>query len=214
MFHSHRFCADLADENGLVSIGGDLRPRTLLQAYASGVFPWFNEGDPICWWSPDPRAIFEIGGLHISRRLGRTLRSGRFVFSVDRDFPGVIRGCAQRPSEGTWITRDMISAYEALHHDGCAHSVEAWQDGDLAGGLYGVAIGGFFAGESMFAGQRDASKAALAFLMARLQERGFTLFDIQFRTEHTTRLGAIEIPRDVYLQRLRQALGVRTKLAE
>src|SRR5437899_10186326 len=200
--------ADFADETGLIAIGGDLRPERLLQAYRSGVFPWYDENEPICWWSPDPRAIFELDGLHVSRRLRRTLRCGRFTLTVDRDFAGVIRGCAEGREEGTWITSEMIGAYEQLQALGYAHSIEAWQDSELAGGIYGVAIGGFFAGESMFTRRADASKVALVYLVERLRQRGFQLFDIQFLTEHTTRLGAVEIPRALYLARLRKALAV------
>src|SRR5437667_3437780 len=207
MFTGSFLLPELADDLGLVAIGGDLRPERLLQAYRNGVFPWYDEDEPICWWSPDPRAIFELDGLHVSRRLRRTLRSGRFTLTVDRDFAGVIRGCAEGREEGTWITPEMIRAYDALHSLGSAHSIEAWQEGELAGGIYGVAIGGFFAGESMFTRRRDGSKVALAFLVERLRQRGFQLFDIQFRTEHTARLGAIEIPRAEYLARLRRALG-------
>lgn len=206
MFIGSFLIPHLADDMGLVAIGGDLRPERLLQAYRNGIFPWYSEGDPICWWSPDPRAIFELDGLHVSRRLARTLRGGRFAVSFNRDFAEVMRGCADR-AEGTWITPDMTDAYQLLHRLGHAHSVEVWRDGVLAGGLYGVAIGGFFAGESMFSRQRDASKVALVHLVARLRERGFRLFDTQFRTEHTTSLGAIEIPRKHYLRRLRDAIA-------
>jgi leucyl/phenylalanyl-tRNA--protein transferase len=195
-----------ADDSGLVAIGGDLRPERLLKAYRRGVFPWYDEAYPICWWSPDPRAIFELDGLHVSRRLRRTIRSGRFAVTVNRAFGGVIRGCADRPGEGTWIIPDMIRGYETLHRLGHAHSVETWRDGRLAGGIYGVAVGGLFAGESMFSRQPDASKVALAALVEHLRQRGFQLLDIQFLTEHTARLGAIEIPRKEYLARLRQAL--------
>jgi leucyl/phenylalanyl-tRNA--protein transferase len=177
----------------------------LLAAYRRGVFPWYDDNEPILWWSPDPRAIFELDGLHVSRRLQRTVSSGRFTITYNRDFAGVIRGCADR-DEGTWITSDMRDAYETLHHMGYAHSVEVWHQGVLAGGIYGVAIGGFFAGESMFTRVRDASKVALVHLVQRLRKRGFLLFDIQFLTEHTERLGAVEIPRSVYLQRLATAL--------
>ena len=200
-------CAELADEGGLVAVGGDLHPERLLQAYRHGIFPWYNDGEPICWWSPDPRAIFELNGLHVTRRLARTLRSNRFRITVNQDFPGVIRGCADRPLEGTWITSDMIRAYERLHILGHAHSVEVWQEGELAGGLYGVAIGAFFAGESMFTRRRDASKAALVHVVKRLQRHGFQLFDIQFLTDHTFRLGAVEITRKDYLKRLAEALA-------
>ena len=202
--------AEVADETGLVAIGGDLRPERILQAYRHGIFPWYADGDPICWWSPDPRAIFEIGGLQVARRLARTIRSGKFLTTIDRDFAGVIRGCGEGRGEGTWLMPEMIAAYERLHVLGHAHSVEVWHEGRLAGGVYGVALGGFFAGESMFHRVRDASKAALAFLMDRLQRRGFLLFDIQMATDHTRRLGAIDIPRANYLKRLRQALAVPT----
>jgi len=203
---------NLADDYGLVAIGGDLRPERLLHAYRQGVFPWYDEDGPIMWWSPDPRAIFELDGFHISRRLRRTLHSQRFTTTIDRDFAGVIRGCAIRPGEGTWITPDMIEAYENLHRLGYAHSIETWHGDVLAGGVYGVALGGFFAGESMFTRVRDGSKVALACLIDRLRQRRFQLFDIQFLTDHTTRLGAVEIPRSEYLARLEQALRCEVNL--
>ncbi len=198
---------ELIEGTSLVAMGGDLQPERLLEAYRHGIFPWYDECEPILWWSPDPRAIFELDGLYVSRRLRRTLRSGRFTTSVNRDFAGVIRGCADR-SQGTWITREMLDAYETLHALGHAHSIEVWHAGGLAGGLYGVAIGGFFAGESMFTRVRDASKVALVHLVERLKERGFTLFDTQFLTDHTERLGAMEIPRSEYLKRLQEALAL------
>ena len=203
----------LADGHGLVAVGGDLRPERLLLAYRRGIFPWYDEADPICWWSPDPRAIFELDGLHLSRRLRRTIRRGCFEVTVNRDFDAVIAGCADRPGEGTWLTPEMIAAYTQLHALGHAHSVEVWHQSKLAGGLYGVALGGFFAGESMFTRVRDASKVALAFLVERLRVREFELFDIQFLTEHTARLGAIEIPRRQYLRRLHKALQVPAQFA-
>jgi leucyl/phenylalanyl-tRNA--protein transferase len=204
------FEPERADETGLVAIGGDLEPSTLLLAYRSGVFPWFGESDPILWWSPDPRAIFEMDGLYISRRLERTRRSGKFHVTIDQAFGAVIRACADRAG-GTWITRAMMFAYERLHRLGIAHSVEAWHHGKLAGGIYGVALGGFFSGESMFARVNDASKTALAHLFDHLRERRFQLFDTQVRTDHTTSLGAIEVPRREYLVRLRSALQYRTR---
>jgi leucyl/phenylalanyl-tRNA--protein transferase len=197
---------EFADDMGLVAIGGDLRPARLLQAYRSGIFPWYDEGYPVCWWSPDPRAIFELDRMHVSRRLQRTIRSGRFRITLNQAFGDVIRGCADR-EEGTWITGDMIAAYENLHRLGHAHSVEAWLGEKLAGGIYGVAIAGFFAGESMFSRCRDASKVALAYLVDHLRQRGFQLFDIQMLTDHTASLGATEIPRGKYLGRLKQALA-------
>jgi leucyl/phenylalanyl-tRNA--protein transferase len=198
---------DGASAYGLVAVGGDLSPDRLLWAYSEGIFPWYDDSMPICWWSPDPRAIFELEQFRPSRRLQRTHRSGRFRLTINRAFASVIRGCAYRPGEGTWITPDMIAAYEQLHRMGYAHSIEAWQDGELAGGLYGVALGGLFAGESMFYLRRDASKVALLHLVKRLRECGFALFDTQFLTEHTARLGATEIPRQEYLRRLRAALA-------
>jgi leucyl/phenylalanyl-tRNA--protein transferase len=197
---------ELADADGLVGVGGDLRPARLLEAYRRGIFPWFDEDGPILWWSPDPRAIFELDGLHVSRRLARTVRSGRFHVTVNQDFPGVMAGCADRPGQGVWITADMIRAYTELHRLGHAHSVEVWQGDTLAGGVYGVALGGLFAGESMFTRMRDASKVALVHLLERLRQRGFQLFDVQFLNPHTVRLGAVEIPRSEYLARLRRAL--------
>lgn len=196
-----------ADEFGLAGVGGDLRPERLLAAYRQGIFPMFEEGEPICWWSPDPRAVFDLDGLHVSRRLARTVRSGKFQVTFDRAFVGVMRGCAQR-SEGTWVTSDMIEAYHVLHQLGHAHSVEVWLDGELVGGVYGVSIGGLFAGESMFHRVSDASKVALVHLFERLRRGGYVLFDTQILNEHTRRLGAYAIPRSEYLQRLRHALTV------
>ena len=200
------FRTDLADEYGLVAVGGDLRPQTLLRAYRGGIFPWYGEGEPILWWSPDPRAIFELDRFYISSRLERTIRSGKFRLTINQAFRDVMLGCADR--EQTWITRDMLDAYTRLHELGHAHSIEAWLGDELAGGVYGVALGGFFAGESMFHRVRDASKVALAYLLEYLRIRGFLLFDTQVLTEHTARLGAIEIPRGEYLRRLQKALEV------
>ena len=204
---------DFEQRYGLVRIGGDLAPATLVQAYRTGVFPWFDDDWPICWWSPDPRAIFELNDFHVSRRLARTIRSGKFKVTINRAFGDIIRGCADR-EEGSWITSSMIEAYERLHRLGIAHSVEAWRDGELAGGLYGVALGGFFAGESMFTRISDGSKVALAFTVEHLKSRRFELFDTQFLTDHTARLGAIEIPRRQYLRRLQKALRVKTSFVE
>ncbi|HEV2947640.1 MAG TPA: leucyl/phenylalanyl-tRNA--protein transferase [Gemmataceae bacterium] len=195
-----------ADATGLVAIGGDLSPERLLEAYRRGIFPWYDEELPICWWSPDPRAIFELDRFHVSRRLQRTCRSSRFQVSFDQAFSEVIRGCADRPGQGTWITSEMVDAYEALQRLGYAHSVEVWKENQLSGGIYGVAVGSLFAGESMFSRCTDASKVALVHLVDRLRERGFQLFDIQFLNAHTARLGAVEIPRTEYLARLRTAL--------
>jgi leucyl/phenylalanyl-tRNA--protein transferase len=206
-FHPRLLDPERADASGLVAVGGDLRPDWLLRAYRRGIFPWYAEGDPIHWWSPDPRAVFELDGFRVARRLARTIRSGRFGVTVNRAFGAVIRGCADRPGEGTWITPEMIEAYEELHRLGHAHSVEAWAGEELAGGVYGVAVGGFFSAESMFTRRRDAGKVALAFLVERLRSRGFRLLDTQMLTEHTARLGAVEIPRAEYLRRLREAMA-------
>jgi leucyl/phenylalanyl-tRNA--protein transferase len=206
---------DLADADGFVGVGGDLSPRTLLRAYAEGVFPWYGDDDPILWWSPDPRAIIELdgpdpyGGLHVSRRLARTIRSGKFHITVNGCFEKVIRCCGENRPEGTWITPEMINAYVELHRLGFAHSVESWVGDTLAGGVYGVALGGLFAAESMFYRISDGSKVALAALVQRLRQRGFVLLDVQLTTAHTERLGAINIPRINYLQRLRQAVRLR-----
>jgi leucyl/phenylalanyl-tRNA--protein transferase len=204
---------ELADAEGLVGIGGDLSPERLLAAYRRGIFPFYDESTPILWWSPDPRAIFELDGLHVSRRLARTIRSGRFRVTVNQAFADVMRGCADRPAEGTWITAEMIDAYVALHRRGHAHSVEVWHGDTLAGGVYGLAIGGLFAGESMFTRVTDASKVALAHLFERLRARSFQLVDVQFINDHTASLGATEISRSEYLARLRRALRVRTSFA-
>lgn len=194
-----------ADEFGLVGVGGDLEPERLLTAYRQGVFPMYEEGEPICWWSPDPRAVFDLHRLHVSRRLARTVRSGKFQVTFDLEFVGVMRGCADRP-EGTWITRDMVEAYHRLHRLGHAHSVEVWRCGELVGGAYGVSVGGLFAGESMFHRENDASKVALVHLFEHLRQRGFTLFDTQILNEHTRGLGAYAVARDEYLARLNDAV--------
>lgn len=196
-----------ARADGLIAVGGDLSPARLLLGYRSGVFPW--SAGPVTWWSPDPRAVFELDRIHVSRSLERTLRKGGFEVTFDRDFPAVIRACANAPRGGqsTWITSEFITAYEAIHRGGHAHSIEVWRDGQLAGGLYGVALGAFFAGESMFHQETDASKVAVVRMAASLRERGFRLFDTQMVTPVTRSLGAVEIPRAEYLQRLSQALA-------
>jgi leucyl/phenylalanyl-tRNA--protein transferase len=199
------FDIQAADELGLVGVGGNLEPEPLLAAYRQGVFPWYEEGGPILWWCPDPRGIMPLDDFHVSRRLARKIRSGRLLVTSNRDFRAVMEGCAER-AEGTWITAEMMKAYQKLHGLGHAHSVEVWAEGKLVGGLYGVAVGRLFAGESMFSRQSDASKVALAWLVEHLRDRGFQLFDVQMVTEHTARLGAIEISRGEYLCRLRRAL--------
>ena len=195
--------------DGLVSVGGELTPERLLDAYRHGIFPWpADEDDEMLWWSPDPRAVLPLDGLHISRRLRRTLRSGKFQVTCNRAFPEILFGCATGPGRegGTWLTREMIRAYCRLHELGHAHCVETWHEGKLVGGTYGVAIGGLFSAESMFYHERDASKVALAHLVAHLNAQGFQLLDVQQWTPHTGRLGVVEIPREVYLTRLAEAI--------
>jgi leucyl/phenylalanyl-tRNA--protein transferase len=183
----------------------------LLDAYAHGIFPWpiFDGTDIIVWWSPDPRAIFELDQFHISRRLMRTCRGDRFVVTCDRDFRGVIDGCATAGDrhQNTWLTPKMIEAYIRLNEQGHAHSVEVWSEDRLVGGTYGVTLGGLYAGESMFHRATDASKVALTHLIYHLRARGYRLFDIQQCTPHTVRLGACEISRAQYLARLADALA-------
>ena len=204
--------AELANRDGLVAVGGQLSPKWLLDAYCQGIFPWPIEemDDPTLWWSPDPRAILELDQLYISKRLRRVLRSGRFEIRFDHDFAGVIQNCAvgNGREDGTWITPRLMEAYLRLFKLGQAHCVETWQDGKLVGGVYGVAIAGLFAAESKFYRARDASKVALAHLVAHLRRRRYRLMDIQQLTPHMARLGAIEIPRNEYLRRLAKALDV------
>jgi len=197
----------LADAEGLVAVGGDLSVPRLLLAYRSGIFPWTV--DPITWWSPNPRAIFELNGFHVSRSLGRILRKNVFQITVDRAFQAVMKGCAA-PAPGrrsTWISPEFIAAYTQLHEQGHAHSLECWQGPRLVGGVYGVSVGGLFAGESMFHRATDASKVALFHMVEHLRRRGFALFDIQMLTPITTQLGGTEIPRDAYLSRLTEAVS-------
>jgi leucyl/phenylalanyl-tRNA--protein transferase len=194
-----------APDHGLVAAGGDLAPGTVLAAYRAGIFPWPDTDSRLFWFSPNPRAVIPLDGFHESRRLRRTRRQGRFVTTHDRDFAGVVDGCATAHGP-TWITPAMRAAYTALHRLGWAHSVEVWAGGVLVGGVYGVTVGGLFAAESMFHHESDASKVALAELVAHLRARRFVLLDVQLATPHLTSLGAIEIPRDEYLRRLRDAL--------
>jgi leucyl/phenylalanyl-tRNA--protein transferase len=190
----------------LVAVGGELNPASLLAAYRSGIFPWYEDDSPVLWWSPHPRAILEFDALRLSRRLRRTIRSGRFHVTFDRDFAAVIRACAGGRREGTWLTADMIRAYIQLHEIGHASSVEVWRANRLAGGLYGVLIGRYFSAESMFHAERDASKVALAALIERLRGLGFTWLDLQVLNDHTRRLGGREIPRAAFLRRLEEAV--------
>jgi leucyl/phenylalanyl-tRNA--protein transferase len=201
-----------ADRDGLLAYGGSLTPEWLLDAYRHAIFPWpmTADGEPILWWSPDPRAIVELEQLRVSRRLRRTCRQEVFRITFDQAFAAVIRGCAcvgDRAS-ATWLTPAMIAAYVRLHQLGYAHSVEAWDGDRLAGGIYGVAIAGLFSAESMFHRRRDASKVALVHLVSHLRRRGYRLLDIQQLTSHMARMGATEIPRQEYLARLAAALDL------
>jgi leucyl/phenylalanyl-tRNA--protein transferase len=202
-----------SDEEGLVAVGGDLSAPRLLLAYRSGIFPW--SVNPLTWWSPDPRGIFELDRVRVSRSLEKVLRKQKFEITRDQAFREVIQACAA-PAPGrrrTWISPEFIEAYTELHARGHAHSVECWFEGKLAGGIYGVAVGGLFAGESMFYRVSNASKVALVNLVRHLRERGFLLFDVQMVTPLTEQLGAVEIRRDEYLARLRNALEVQVTFA-
>lgn len=196
----------LRDPDGLLAIGGGLEPSRLLRAYRQGIFPWYNPGDPILWWSPDPRMVMFPQDLKISRSLRKTLRKQVFSVTLDSAFEQVIDACAlpRNGQEGTWITTAMRAAYLDLHHAGHAHSVEAWQDGKLAGGLYGIAIGRVFFGESMFSFSTDASKVAFVHLVTQLHAWDFTLVDCQVYTRHLASLGASPIPRSRFIQHLQR----------
>ena len=202
-----------ADEDGLLAVGGDLSPQRLLMAYAQGIFPWYCENSPILWWSPDPRLVLEPSKIHVPGRLERILRQGRFAFTLDTAFERVITGCAETPrpgAHGTWIVPEMLAAYCRLHELGFAHSIEVWSGKTLVGGLYGVALGGAFFGESMFYREPDASKAGLVTLTRLLSQAGFVLFDCQQTTAHMLRFGGFEMPRSEFLARLGQALELST----
>ena len=191
--------------NGLLAMGRNLSVGTLIEAYAQGIFPWFSEGDPILWWSPDPRMVLFPQELHVAKSLARRLKKDDFRVTADTAFGDVIRACAapRNGEPGTWINRRMITAYERLHTAGVAHSIETWMDGQLAGGLYGVAIGRAFFGESMFALRSDASKIALVYLVRQLERWGFGVIDCQMKTEHLATFGAREIRRRDFIERIR-----------
>jgi len=199
----------LADPSGLLGVGGDLDPERVLTAYRSGIFPWYSQGQPILWWSPDPRMVLFTEELRIQRSLAKRIRQQRYRITLDRAFAEVVERCAltARPDQrGTWITTEMSEAYAHLHALGHAHSVEAWEGDELVGGLYGVAVGRLFSGESMFATAPDASKIAFVHLVTQLREWGFPLIDCQVHTPHLERFGAREIPRRDYLAALRDVL--------
>lgn len=199
----------LKEPNGLLAVGGDLSAERLLRAYAQGIFPWYNPEEPILWWSPDPRTILNPDGMHLSRSLQRAITRGNYAVTMDRCFGTVLDACAapRRSGAGTWLGADMRRAYLQLHQLGYAHSVEIWRDGALIGGLYGVAIGACFFGESMFSRATDASKLALHWLCQQLQAWGFQMIDCQVASAHLQRLGAVEISRERFRNRLRQAVN-------
>jgi leucyl/phenylalanyl-tRNA--protein transferase len=194
--------ASLAERepNGLLAFGGDLSEQRLLAAYRQGIFPWYSKEDPILWWSPDPRAVLFTDRFHVSRSLRREINGNRFDITLDRAFDQVVAACAapRRQSAETWITKDMSQAYQALHRRGVAHSIELWRQGELVGGLYGVAIGQIFFGESMFSGVTNASKLALYYLSRFLWRKGFPLIDCQVESAHLGGLGASSIPREQF----------------
>ncbi|WP_338869973.1 leucyl/phenylalanyl-tRNA--protein transferase [Myxococcus stipitatus] len=203
-----------ADKSGVLAVGGDLSPERLLAAYSRGIFPWFSEGDPILWHSPDPRFVLEPDKLHVGRSLRKTMARGDYEVRYDTAFARVITECGRVPrpgQSGTWITDEMLSAYVALHERGFAHSVEAWAGGELKGGLYGVSLGAAFFGESMFALAPDASKVAFATAVERFKAWGFQFIDCQVETEHLARFGAESWTRKRFLTALRRALDEPTR---
>jgi leucyl/phenylalanyl-tRNA--protein transferase len=198
-----------AHPSGLLAVGGDLSPERLLLAYSMGIFPWYERGQPILWHSPDPRFVLLPAELHVPRRLERTIRQERFELRFDTAFASVLRGCAEgkrREGPGTWLTAEMITAYTTLHELGVAHSAEAWREGELAGGVYGVAVGSAFSAESMFTRVSDAGKVALVALVRRLERAGCPFVDCQVHTDNLARFGAREWPRERYLAALAEAL--------
>jgi len=206
---------ELAEKDGLLAIGGDLSPERLLLAYSHGIFPWFSEGDPILWWSPSPRLVIFPDEFKIPRRLARQLRQHEFSVTMDKAFRDVIGACAtvdRRREKGTWITGAMIAAYTLLHDMGYAHSVECWQDDELAGGLYGIAIGSAFFGESMFSRQSNASKIALVLLMKKLTEWDYDLVDCQMKTTHLMHFGARDIPSPEFRKLLAKSVSRPTQV--
>jgi len=194
----------LAEPNGLLAAGGDLSAERLIEAYRQGIFPWFSDGEPILWWSPDPRMVLVPAEIKVTRSLAKVLRNRVFEVRADSAFREVMQACAEPRANqrGTWISDGMIGAYHALHRRGIAHSIETWIDGELAGGLYGVAIGRMFYGESMFTRAPDASKIALVHLARQLQRWGFELIDCQMHTAHLERMGGREVPRVAFMRKL------------
>ncbi len=204
----------LGEPNGLLAAGGDLSVSRLLDAYARGIFPWFSPGEPILWWSPDPRMVFDTGAMHRPRRLRRWLRDCPWTLSTDRAFEAVMRACAapRDGQAGTWITRSMLEAYLRLHALGHAHSVEVWDGDDLVGGIYGIARGRMFFGESMFSRRDHASKVALLGLADGLARAGFPLLDAQVSSAHLATLGAFELARSDFIARIAALVGAEGRL--
>lgn len=196
----------LAEPEGLLAAGGDLSPERLIRAYSEGIFPWYQDGQPLLWWSPDPRTVLRPANLHVSRSMQKFLRKAKLEITLDRSFAEVIRACSQPRdyTDSTWITDEMQLAYCHLHRLGFAHSVEVWEDGSLVGGLYGVAMGKVFFGESMFSRSSNTSKAAFIFLVRQLEQWGYELIDCQMPTEHLFSLGAESIKRADFVRQLRQ----------
>lgn len=202
-----------ASPEGIVAVGGNLSPGMLLSAYRRGIFPWFSDDDPILWWSPDPRFILYPEKLRISKSMKKILKKGVFTVTIDEAFEEVIRHCRhikRKKEAGTWITDDIIAGYGELHRLGYAHSVEVRQDGELVGGLYGISLGTAFFGESMFSLRPNTSKAALIYLSQNLEKKGFAFIDCQVYTEHLESMGAVEVPRDIFLEELETVLTRRT----
>ena len=200
---------NLAEEDGLLAVGGDLSSERLIQAYANGIFPWYSEGEPILWWSPDPRMILFPDKFKVSKSLEQNIRNKKFSIYFDKDFESVIKNCAsstRKGDEGTWITDEMQKAYIKLHEAGFAHSVETYMENRLVGGLYGISLGKAFFGESMFHLERDASKIALHALVSRMKEWNFHFIDVQQETDHLKSLGAESIPREKFLKLLNEVL--------
>ena len=200
----------LGDPDGLLAIGGDLSTERLVLAYQSDIFPWFSDDQPILWWSPDPRCVLFPPEIHIAKSLRRTLNSQYFTITADQSFRSVIRLCARTRAEGTWITDDMMASYSELHRQGIAHSIEAWNPkGELVGGMYGVALGRCFFGESMFSLETNASKVLMVHLAGQLEDWGYTLMDCQVESGHLLRMGACTIPRRRFLSILRKSVNAR-----
>jgi len=200
----------LASKEGLLAVGGDLNQQRLLLAYRMGIFPWFADDDPILWWSPDPRLVLYPDEIRVSRTLKKIIKKEMFQMTIDSAFDQVIKSCAQiriEKNEGTWIVQEMVDAYSRLHESGFAHSVEAWHQGKLAGGIYGISLGRCFFGESMFSRVSNASNVALVRLVEHLRASSFDMLDCQVTTDHLIRFGAREIPRTVFLKRLKKSLA-------